>query len=76
MFLYLVIKETLFHPDIGSYISYGLRAIFLSGGICQEITKISDISTDSVTVALLAQQCTREQLYPVHLMDVIEDFLS
>ena len=76
MFLYQVIKETLYHEDIGSYISYGLKVLFLSYGIYEEITKVSDISIDRNAVTLLAEQCTKGQLYPVHLMDVIEDFLN
>ena len=76
MFLYQVIEQTLYHVDIGSYISYGLRAISLSYGVFRKITEVYDVSTDRRAVALLAEQCTKEQLYPVHLMDVIEDFLS
>ena len=76
MFLYQVINETLYHVDIGSYISYGLRVIFLSYGIYKEVQKISDISTDEKKVALLAELCTKNQLSPIHLLDVIEDFLE
>lgn len=74
MFSYQVIEENLYHVDIGSYFSYGLRVIFLSYGIYKEVQRISDISTDEKKVILFAEICTKNQLSPIHLLDVIEDF--
>ena len=72
MYLYLPVKEQLFHPDIGAYTSFGLAA-FLA---VQQLAFISDVSTDLALVQDLSQSCTDGQLEPIHLQDVILNSLT
>lgn len=76
MFLYIPCKELLFSPEIGLYWSTGLRVLGTAGNKLTEITFVADISCAELEVTNLALACTSWQLDPVHLPDVIEDFLS
>ena len=73
MFRYVPFEESLFSPSIGGYHSFGIAILqFVKHG-WKQIDSISDVSTDYNFVAKLAQRCTRGQLHPVHLIDVIQD---
>ena len=72
MYLYLPVKETLYHPDLGYYESYGLAA-HLSAG---QLAFLSDVSPDLALVQGLAQQCTAGQLAPSQLEDVVLNLLE
>jgi len=74
MIFYLPVKQHLFHPDIGDYISYGIAAVRLFHG-WGRISFVADVDTSARKVFSLALSCTWWQLDPVHLMDVVEDFL-
>ena len=76
MFVYQVVEERFYDADIGKYISFGLIVLYTTYGEYREIMKVSDISTDRERVELLADRCRRYQLHPIHLMDVIEDFIG
>ena len=41
----------------------------------KEVLRISDVSADKSKVEELVDLCNKEQLEPVHIYDVIEDFL-
>ena len=71
MYKYIVVEETLENPEIGTYTSYGLKA--MQGD--KEITVVSDVSLDRAFVEGLARMYTEFQLDPVHLFEVIEDAL-
>ena len=57
-------------------ITYGISACTTTGGETTVCKCIRDISSDRDAIARLAAQCQRLQLDPIHLLDVIEDFLS
>lgn len=69
---YHVVKETLYHEDIGLYESYGFSIVDERG---IEVKHISDISTEAPFVEKLAEVCEREQVSLLHIFDVIEDAL-
>ena len=71
MYKYIVVEETLENPEIGTYISYGLKA--MQGRA--EITFVSDVSVNKTFVEGLARMYTEFQLDPVHLLEVVEDAL-
>ena len=71
-YLYEAVRHTVISEEIGTYDTYGIRAS--EGGI--ELIFVSDVSTDGEAVERLATTCTVEQLDPIHLGDVIEDFLA
>lgn len=76
LLIYQVVKGTFSHPDIGHYTSYGIKIFRVSHGKLHELKTVSDVSTNEALVKQLATLCTRGQLSPIHLMDVIEDFLG
>lgn len=73
---YRIASETCFHPDYGTYISYGIQAYQCSGEHCQLISVVHDISTKQNFVEHLANVFTKQQLSPLHLSEVVTDFLS
>lgn len=71
-YFYEVVRQSLTTDELGTYVTYGIRVSTER----TQITFVSDISTDEHAVKHLAERCTREQLDPIHLNDVIEDFLQ
>lgn len=71
--VYLVVKESLFLPYAGRYVSYGIKAVDVTENTQIDIVFVSDISMYLEIVLDIAQRCTLFQLDPIHLMDVIED---
>ena len=56
--------------------TYGISVWLRQSGESVEVCSVKDISPDKRAVLELAECCQRGQLSPMHLMDVIEDFLS
>lgn len=75
MFLYLPFEQVLFAPDIGHYHTFGLQVIHVENGIEKELIRVDDVSTDTTFIHDFAHLLTTEQLHPIHLYDVIEDFI-
>ena len=73
MYFYQLIKEEFFHEDIGRYTSFGIRVIYATYGVYCELMRISDISADKERVLSLADLCTKSQLSPIHIFDVVSD---
>ncbi len=68
MLRYIPVKEERYTPEIGEYQTYGICVLNETG---ETVTSLSDISTDFNTVSKLADQCTKGQLAPEHLKDVV-----
>lgn len=68
---YSVVKERIFSDTLGEYTAYGIRVTHNG----TDVDLISDISTDPKKADQLAKLCTDGQLDPIHIPDVIEDFL-
>lgn len=75
MYYYRCIQEKLRTQEIGDYTSFGIAAFRHSRGRWQPLFSISDVSVDQKRVHELAALCTRYQLHPKHLFDVVEDSL-
>ncbi len=73
MYLYVPLEEHLHSNEIEDYISFGLILKDENG---KELNRISDISNDSSFVTELCRIFNMYQLSPIHLLDVIEDFLN
>ena len=71
LYKYITIQGVFYHPDIGTYTSYGLKAMREG----KEILAIPDVSLNKEFVESLATRCTDLQLDPIHLFDVVEDAL-
>ena len=82
MFVYRCVMERQTCPEIGWYQSFGLAVYCSLAVYCTRpgsqvlLTALFDISLDRAFVERLAEDCTRFQLDPVHLMDVAEDALA
>lgn len=76
MFLYVPLMESLSTPETGPYTSCGILALEQSDRGLVYHGFVSDVSTDYETTARLTELCNREQLFPVHLRDVIDNCLS
>lgn len=76
MFLYHSVRQKMFKPELGSYITFGLLALQLLSGRCHRVCLVPDVSTSEAFVRSLAAQCTAAQLDPRQLEDVIDDALA
>ena len=59
-------------------VSYGI-VIYANAdqdGTAMIIDSIRDISSDKEKIALLVDECNRHKLSPIHLRDVIDDFIG
>lgn len=68
---YVPVQETLTSDEIGTYVTYSISVRTVS----EEIAFVRDVSPDFEDARDFAEKCTREQLLPEHLDDLIEDFL-
>ena len=71
LYLYEAVRQELRSDELGEYVTYGIRASSNE----QQIAFVSDVSTDKQAVQHLAELCTSDQLDPIHLNDIVEDFL-
>lgn len=69
---YVPIQQTLKSDELGTYVTHGISVRTVE----EEVTFISDLSTDFEAVQRLADLCTEQELDPTQLDDVIEDFLA
>lgn len=67
--------EKLDKPGIGKYTTYGIVVYEMVNQNRKELIRVSDVSTDKNKVENLIALCNEEHLEPVHIYDVIEDFL-
>ena len=72
------VSEEHYSLDNKIRISYGIVAYADTGasGIAAIVASVRDISPDKQKIELLAEQCNRLELSPIHLPDVIADFLA
>lgn len=73
MYYYCCIQEEQILPDTGCYTTFGIAALQRAKGRWRKLFSISDVSLDRHFVQGLANLCTRYQLSPCHLLDVVED---
>lgn len=75
MYRYLPIESKAFSPYLGSYQTFGLRVLRTEGDVEEEVMILPDVSTDFAFTLRLASLFTTKQLDPLHLLDVLGDFL-
>lgn len=71
MWEYEAVEERVTRPDIGEYVTCALRVRTAEGAIT-----LHDVSVDRRFVEQLAGLLNDGQLEPVHLREVVEDFLA
>ena len=73
---YIPVKENLYSPDIGHYVSFGIRALQLAGERqWREATfclQMSPLKTRLLYPTLI-RICIKRLLGPIHLLDFIQD---
>ena len=70
---YVTLEETLYSEELSeTYRTYGV-AVLENG---QQIFAMHDVSLDRTAVDTLVRKCNKYSLEPVHLPDVVDDFLA
>ena len=67
--MYELIEESILDEDNIAYISYGVR-------YTEDDIKISDITLNKESMLSFIALINRENLQPIHLKDVVEDYLQ
>ena len=70
---YILCKET-YQAGSNERIAYGIAAYAKNTKTC--VVSLHDITSDKDALTRLVLLCNRLQLSPVHLYDVVEDFLA
>ncbi|SFP78511.1 hypothetical protein SAMN05216343_11475 [Oscillibacter sp. PC13] len=76
MIRYRSIQKRVLLEETGPYTAYGLLAEEYADDSWRAIAVVPDISCDKAFVAQLAEKCTRGQLSPIQMLDVVTDALS
>ena len=71
-YTYEVIREELHSDELGDYVTYGIQMSAENN----VLKMISDVSTNREYVKELVQRCNSEQLDPIHIDDVVSDFIQ
>ena len=71
----IVVQSTYKNRDI-TRIGFGIAAVEEYDGVITILESISDISTDIEPIERLVEICNNLQLDPIHLQDVVTDFLA
>ena len=74
-FRYCAVRQRLFSEELGWYVTYGLRVLRARASVWADVAFVPDVSCNEAVAARIARQCTRRQLHPIHLLDVILDAL-
>lgn len=74
-FRFFAVEETYCTPENCSYIAYAIYAEELTSQGWVHALSIPDVSCDKEFALHLAEQSTRIQLSPMHLLDVVLDML-
>lgn len=74
MYFYRSKKQKLYDPELGQHVSFGIGV--WKPFAAAPVLFIPDVSLDGKAVRRLALRCTLCQLDPLHLWDVVEDFIG
>lgn len=75
-YCYFPVRELCHSEELGLYVTYGLHACRRTERGLRAVAYISDVCVDEQAARRLAETCTQGNLDPLHLEDVIEDFLA
>ena len=73
-YTYITICCTYCHGE-HSRIGYGIAYVCVADGVVTVLQSVSDISSDRQRVERLVEHCCKLGLDPMHLEDVVEDFM-
>lgn len=72
---YILMKNTLLCGD-ATRTCYGIAAVQVYDGIVTVLDSVTDVTVNRQSLEILVDLCNELSLEPVHLNDVIEDFLA
>ena len=72
---YIVVKNEYIDGE-NTRVSYGIAAIENCDGVDCVLESVSDIFSDFYAVETLVNVCNEEELDPIHIKDVVNDFLA
>lgn len=77
----MAIKFEKFHecrwlPDVGEYDTYGICVFETGGTHSTPVDWVPDLSDDPELVESIVWECNSSQADPIHLREIIDDFLS
>ena len=75
MYRYHTVSEIHRHPEGPSYEAYGIVCIEGEGEDARQVAYVSDVSCDGTALAALVALCNEEELSPLHLVNVVDDWL-
>jgi len=75
MYKYVVVKSEYINGD-STRIGYGIAVVEECDGNVSVLDSISDICFDVKSVERLVELCNRAELSPIHLHEVVSDFLG
>ena len=74
-YFYSVFEESRSSPELGAYVTYGVKAAPEDDhSACFDT--VADVSLSEARLGVFVRLCNELQLSPIHLRDVIEDFLA
>ena len=76
MIYYLPVREKHCIGSTHTYTAYGIKVLSVTQQHTKILVYIPDISLSRQAVVSLAECCTQKHLSPIHIFDVIEDFLA
>ena len=74
-YTYIVVQITYKNGD-STRIGFGIAAVEEYDGVTTILESIPDISSDINPIGCLVEVCNDLQLDPIHLQDVVTDFLA
>ena len=69
---YKTVREKRNSDELGSYVTYGI-IIYKNKKLLKYISDVSNIKRD---VQDLVRRCNEEQLDPIHIEEVVDDYLT
>jgi hypothetical protein len=72
---YIVVKNEYIDGE-NTHVSYGIAAIDNCDRMDCVLETVSDISSDFCAIETLVNVCNAEELDPIHIEDVVNDFLA
>ncbi|MBE6617128.1 MAG: hypothetical protein E7627_04200 [Ruminococcaceae bacterium] len=71
-----IVVECNYICDAVSRKSYGIAYVCVSDGVVTILQSVTDITSDKCAIEHIVDLCCRLQLDPIHLNDIVEDYIE
>ena len=72
---YILVQSTYFLQN-SLHVGYGVAVVIEDGSDVTVVKTVPNISSDRIAMARFVERCNARHLSPLHLQDVIEDFIG